>query len=64
MTYQNNEKVVIAETLKTGVVLQVNEGEQQVEIQFEDGTSRWHDYNDVKKLLIETDPKESKTRLW
>jgi len=64
MTYQNNEKVVIAETLKTGIVLQVNEGEQQVEIRFEDGTSRWHDYNDVKKLLIETDPKEHKTRLW
>jgi len=64
MSYQNNEKVVIAETLKTGIVLQVNENEKQVEVQFEDGTSMWHNYTDVKKLLIETNPTENKTRLW
>ena len=64
MSYQKNEKVVIAETLQVGVVLSINEEEQKIQIQLEDGTSSWHQYNDVKKLLIEVNPKEPKTRLW
>tara|TARA_Y100001963_G_scaffold128554_1_gene182982 strand:- start:564 stop:758 length:195 start_codon:yes stop_codon:yes gene_type:complete len=64
MSYQNNEKVVITESLKMGTVTQVDESNKKVQIQLSDGTTIWHNYADVKKMLIETEPDNTKTKLW
>ena len=64
MSYQNNEKVVITESLKMGTVTQVDESNKKVQIQLSDGTTTWHNYTDVKKMLIETEPNNTKTKLW
>ncbi len=50
------ENVVNAENMKTGNIVEIREGDGTVNISYQDGVTEWVNLDQVKKLLIETDP--------
>lgn len=63
MTYQNNEKVIIVETLENATILSVSEDDQQVKVQLKDGTTSWKNFTDVAKMLTEVNPPQEGKKL-
>ncbi len=53
--YDVGEKVVIKESMKQGVISEVNE--DKIRVTCEDGSSDWIDNGQVAKLLLDEAPK-------
>ncbi len=56
MSHNIGENVVNAENMKTGNVVEIRESDGMVHIAYSDGMTEWVNRDQVKKLLIETDP--------
>jgi len=56
MSHNIGENVVNAENMQTGNVVEIREDDGMVKIAYLNGVTEWVDQNQVKKLLIETDP--------
>ena len=63
MTYQNNEKVIIIETLENAKIVAVSEDSQEVQVELKDGTTSWKNFTDVAKMLTEVNPPDEGKKL-
>ena len=54
--YSIGDNVVNAGNLQTGNIVQIDEENQKVEIAYSAGGTEWVLAENVKKLLLETDP--------
>ena len=64
MSHNIGESVVNAENMQTGSVVELRENEGMVKIAYQNGVTEWVDQNQVKKLLIETDPSPPNYEGW
>ena len=56
MTYNIGDNVVNSENLQSGNVVQIDEENNKIEIAYSGGGTQWVLAENVKKLLLETDP--------
>lgn len=63
MEFLVGDNIVNPETLRMGVVTEINSDDNQMLVQYAGGISEWVDVDKIKQLLIDENDNNSKTFL-